>query len=78
MDLPVITSTLAANIFNQNWPDGIVGLLEVFCLCCLLGGIAAFAICRSRHSYRASAKRNSKVTEVNSNRLANDRNKDAL
>ncbi len=75
MDLTGITSTLAANIFKQNWPEGIVGLIEVFCLCCLLGGIAAFAICRSRHNYRA--KRNSKITEVNSNRWANDRNKDA-
>ena len=78
MDLLATAPALAVNIFNQNWPEGIVGLLEIFGLCCLLGGIAAVMICRSRnYRIKNGIKHNSGFKEVNSNHWADDRNKDA-
>ncbi|MDB5079010.1 MAG: hypothetical protein JWP00_934 [Chloroflexi bacterium] len=67
---------IAANIFNQYLPDGIIGMVEIFFLCCLVGGIAAFYICRTRHSHKHSGKSKTKFTEVNSRHWVNDRNKD--
>lgn len=76
VDLAEIANILAVGIFNQNLPEGIVGLLEIFAVCCLLGGIATVAICRSRHSYY-KRHNNSSFKEVNSTHWADDRNKDA-
>ena len=67
--------TLGLNIFNQDWPEGIVGLVEIFMVCCLIGGLVTFALCRTRHSYKIRKEAGFKVT--NSTRWANDRSKDA-
>ena len=75
MDVIGIFTTSGLNIFNQNLPEGIVGLLEIFAVCCLVGGLATFALCRTRHSYKIRKDTNFKV--INSNRWVNDRNKDA-
>ena len=75
-DLAGLTSILAAGVLNQNLPEGIVGLIEIFAVCCLLGGIAAVAICRTRHSFYRR-QNGSSFKEVNSTHWADDRNKDA-
>ncbi len=75
MDAIEIIGQLEFNIFNQNLPEGIVGLLEIFVICCLVGGLVTFALCRTRPSYKSRKDGNFKG--VNSNHWADDRNKDA-
>jgi hypothetical protein len=75
MDVIGIFTTSGLNFFNQNLPEGIVELLEIFALCCLVGGLVAFALCRTRHTYKA--RKETRFKAINSNRWADDRNKDA-
>lgn len=69
-------ATFALNIFSQNWPDGIVGLLEIFAVCCLVGGLVTYGLCRNRH-FAFKIKKDPNFRAINSNRWANDRSKDA-
>ena len=68
-------ATVGLNIFNHNWPEGIVSLVEIFVVCCLVGGFVTFVLCRTRHSYKL--KETSDIKATDSNRWATDRNKDA-
>lgn len=75
MDAIGFFATIGLNIFNQDLPEGIVGLLEIFAVCCLVGGLVTFSLCRTRHNHKI--RENASLKAINSNRWANDRNKDA-
>jgi hypothetical protein len=66
--------TVELNIFNNNWPEGIVSLVEIFVVCCLIGGLVTFVLCRTRQSYKLKETADFKAAD--SNRLVSDKNKD--